>query len=289
MHEVTASSYSVMASAERDAIVSSIAEAVSSDFSLQPFDATVGFAPRFTHRRVGIDFSLVLGDKFRMGLSKAEERAARKICDPIPANISEMRPVRDVRVGAFLMSRTPILNNVARTFLDIEEDEDYSPTAPAFLHREDVFKIAACLGCRLPKESEWEHACRAGTTSLFVFGDELPPDEVLERWLCADSFCSERCIANAFGLIGMFTGEWCEDAFVNSYSEGAAVEEGSYVIRGGGWYFWPWQADEWIWCASAMRMPSKDLIDGRCGFRLVFDIPGEVEIPGLAGRIRLSS
>lgn len=101
MHELTALSYSEMNNAERNAIVRGIADAVSGDFSLQPFDAIVGFAPRLTHRHEGVDFILVLGDKFKMGLSEAEECAARKICDPIPANLGEMRPVRDVRVCPF--------------------------------------------------------------------------------------------------------------------------------------------------------------------------------------------
>jgi len=56
-----------------------------------------------------------------------------------------------------------------------------------------------------------------------------------------------------------------------AFSE-VAIEEGSSVVRGGGSQFWPWQDEEWIWCASAMRMPSSGLFDGRCGFRLAHDL-----------------
>ena len=48
---------------------------------------------------------------------------------------------------------------------------------------------------------------------------------------------------------GIYTGDWCSDYYKTSDCE---LEDKEYVIRGGGAYFWPWQADEWIWCMSAM-------------------------------------
>lgn len=70
-------------------------------------------------------------------------------------------------------------------------------------------------------------------------------------------------------MYGIYTGEWCSDYYKKNHcSENAQ----GFVIKGGGAYFWPWQADEWIWCMSAMRMSSEGLIDGECGFRLVYDL-----------------
>lgn len=67
--------------------------------------------------------------------------------------------------------------------------------------------------------------------------------------------------------------EWCNDKFKWGYNENDVVDYESYTIRGGGSFFWPWKDNEWVWCMSAMRMPSRDLYDGTCGFRLVYDIP----------------
>ena len=65
------------------------------------------------------------------------------------------------------------------------------------------------------------------------------------------------------------SGEWCGDYYKKN-NRSLATDD--FVIKGGGAYFWPWQSDEWIWCMSAMRMSSDGLIDGECGFRLVYDL-----------------
>src|SRR6516225_2417798 len=59
------------------------------------------------HRASQIPFRFIPSGEFFMGLSHEEELAARKISDPIPANLDEMRPVTKVRVNAFLMSCIP--------------------------------------------------------------------------------------------------------------------------------------------------------------------------------------
>jgi formylglycine-generating enzyme required for sulfatase activity/serine/threonine protein kinase len=66
---------------------------------------------------------------------------------------------------------------------------------------------------RLPTEAEWEHACRAGTTTPFSFGNELTP--ALAAIKGVGSKKPGSFPANAWGLHDMHgsLGEWCEDDF----------------------------------------------------------------------------
>ena len=108
---------------------------------------------------------------------------------------------------------------------------------------------------RLPTETEWEYACRAGTTTRFSFGDA--PEchdncgycEVYDQnmWWCGNRslFASEQVgskLPNPWGLYDMHGNvvEWCSDWY-GSYPAGPQTDPqgptlGSYrVFRGGGW------------------------------------------------------
>jgi formylglycine-generating enzyme required for sulfatase activity len=127
----------------------------------------------------------------------------------------------------------------------------------------------------LPKEAQWEYACRAGTQTLFVWGNDLVPKEELTKWLCLDfkEGYEARCRCNGYGLYGLFTGEWCQEEYRGNYSPSAPIRHGERVVRGGAAMFWPWQDDEWVWCMPAMRMPESGLFAGRqAGFRLIYDL-----------------
>jgi formylglycine-generating enzyme required for sulfatase activity len=227
--------------------------------------------PTLVHRQTGLEFSYVLGGEFDMGLSEEEEMIARKICNPFPANIDEMRPVSRITIQSFLISKLPILNELAAKFINHRYDKK-NKFYPAYLDRHHAKYLVQELGGRLPYEREWEYACRAKTKTLFVFGNELPQNKELEKWISWDFSNMKNLLANPFGLYGLFIGEWCEDKYKLNYNESSSTEDNSYVIRGGASNFWPWQDEEWVWCMSAMRMPSTDLLDGTCGLRVVFDI-----------------
>lgn len=109
---------------------------------------------------------------------------------------------------------------------------------------------------RLPSETEWEYACRAGTISPFSFGDTITIDVV--NFNGEHSFREEprgRYIhvttqggtfpPNAFGLYDMHGNlwEWCEDNWLEDYSS-SPRDNTSYqnkdsrirVARGGSWH-----------------------------------------------------
>ena len=103
---------------------------------------------------------------------------------------------------------------------------------------------------RLPSESEWEFACRAGSIAAFTFGDELTP--AVANYLYAENGrrVGQGCRtpagaypANGFGLHDVHGNvcEWVADVWHLSYlgapAEGSAWNGGGElrVIRGGAW------------------------------------------------------
>ncbi|MCE9567142.1 MAG: SUMF1/EgtB/PvdO family nonheme iron enzyme [Planctomycetes bacterium] len=151
-------------------------------------------------------------------------------------------------------------------------------------------KLSASLNghatVRLPTESEWECACRAGTTSVFHFGDAISTN-LANYGRDSDSNNlrkGERRImttdvglfpANPWGLYDVHGNvwEWCEDRH-GDYAQGdqtdpqgrSTVEE--RVLRGGSWF------DTTLGGSGAgcrHRYSPADRHD-HCGFRVCFHL-----------------
>ncbi|MGB3509111.1 MAG: bifunctional serine/threonine-protein kinase/formylglycine-generating enzyme family protein [Microcoleaceae cyanobacterium] len=102
----------------------------------------------------------------------------------------------------------------------------------------------------LPSESQWEYACRAGTTTPFYFGSSINPSLVNYK---SKSTCDVGSFPpNAFGLYDMHGNvwEWCQDICHDNYngaptngSPWETPEKGFFklifrrgrVLRGGSW------------------------------------------------------
>ena len=133
----------------------------------------------------------------------------------------------------------------------------------------------------LPSEAQWEYACRAGTTTLYSFGDDdellinyawyRPPENPEWPW----THPVGTKLPNPWGLYDMHGNveEWCLD-FSHGHYRGAPTdgsawgpEPGSYQITRGGW-----GACSAIFCRSAFR-GDYDPDDGRysIGFRVVIN------------------
>jgi formylglycine-generating enzyme required for sulfatase activity len=107
---------------------------------------------------------------------------------------------------------------------------------------------------RLPSESEWEYACRSGTTTNFYFGDTLTPE--MANHSGVETTVVGIYLPNAFGLYDMHGNvlEWCQDTWHNNYNK--APKDGSdwfdkdsvsHLLRGGSWIYDP------QYCRSAFR------------------------------------
>ena len=112
---------------------------------------------------------------------------------------------------------------------------------------------------RLPSESEWEYAARAGTRTRYSWGDSISCSQAryglyVDRQVRDGAECSNRpdgtvpvgsFAANGFGLFDMHGNvqEWVEDCWHDNYegapTDGSAwttgCESASAVVRGGSW------------------------------------------------------
>ncbi len=100
---------------------------------------------------------------------------------------------------------------------------------------------------RLPDETEWEYACRAGSTTAYCFGDDPEGlDDYGWHYTNADLRTQPvgRKLPNAWGLHDMHGNvwEWCRNWYHKEPSPewDKAVEPAggiNKVVRGGAWYF----------------------------------------------------
>jgi sulfatase modifying factor 1 len=147
--------------------------------------------------------------------------------------------------------------------------------------------------CRLPSEYEWEYACRAGTRTAYVWGDDLKQGE---GWLngkdqtfskaggkpaafaWADGFANTSPVGkfkpNLWGLYDMEGNAWeWTGSWYAGYPDGAATDptpprdlNGFRVIRGGAY------GSEATQCRSGYRSGGKeDYSNEGTGFRIVLE------------------
>ena len=134
---------------------------------------------------------------------------------------------------------------------------------------------------RLPSESEWEYACRAGTQTRYYFGDN---EELLKEyaWYHYNSDSKTHPVGekkpNNWGLYDMYENvyEWCEDDWHTNYenapNNGTSWSEndfqGTQLLRGGSWNSVP------LGCSSAERFSYfANNYYNKLGFRLAVSIP----------------
>ncbi|MFM7149779.1 MAG: formylglycine-generating enzyme family protein, partial [Gemmataceae bacterium] len=129
---------------------------------------------------------------------------------------------------------------------------------------------------RLPSESEWEYACRAGSTTDYCFGDSAR-DLGAFAWFIGNSKGEDPPVGrkkpNSWGLYDMhgYIWEWCEDAWQSDLkdipADGKArldAKNPDRVMRGGSW------ADPADQARSAFRgKAARDSRNDRIGFRCV--------------------
>lgn len=160
------------------------------------------------------------------------------------------------------------------TFANGEDDSLPAVTMTQFAARQYTKWLSGLTGrfYRLPAESEWEYACRAGTTTPWSTGSGAET-LVDAAWFADDADETTHPVgqkaANAWGLHDMHgnVAEWCVDELVaGGYGRQAALPQPvsmaeaitwpgklyPRVLRGGAYY------DEAAECRSAARRGSRD-------------------------------
>ena len=173
-------------------------------------------------------------------------------------------------------------------FIEYNRSGDRAPVVEVSWHDAQDFigwlnKKEGTRAYRLPSESEWEYAARAGTTMRYSWGDAIGRNRANCNG-CGSEWDNKRPAPvgsfepNAFGLYDMHGNvyEWVEDCWHDNY-EGAPTDGSAWtsgcgsdvraVVRGGSWYSVP------RYLRSALRGgagPSDR--SNRDGFRLVQDL-----------------
>ena len=144
----------------------------------------------------------------------------------------------EIEIAPFLMNASPVTNVQYELFdgshrekRDRYSGEDKCPVVSVSWY--DGFCFSLWSHSRLPREEEWEYACRAGSSGAYCFGDK---ESELGKyaWYGEDlgigkthPVCGK--LANAWGMYDVHgnAGEWCD----SWYEEGGS----NRVYRGGSW------------------------------------------------------
>lgn len=243
-----------------------------------------------------IVFNLIPGGTFTMGFSQVEEQALRALTVQVQEEEPEAaawakkfisdcnwHPVHQVKLAPFLLARFPLSWKQAELF-DCLDDENFlyqeylegSTFANAEVAHLSASELEALLPnskYTLPSESQWEYACRAGSTALFYWGNDLRCP-----WIEDFTDNSANDVAsNRFGLVNMgFHGDVCADAWHDNYI-GAPTDGSPWcdranferVLRGGAAFAYPWQGcGEWLSTLSAYRSTPDDFVHVRFAYTL---------------------
>lgn len=203
----------------------------------------------FKHLPTNMIFHLLPGGHFTLGSSQ----------------VIEARPPQEVQISPFLCSRFPVLQSEWDKVGGEDRRKWNNPDLPI----EGVAwkGIKAWLkkvgdGIRLPSESEWEYACRAGSVHRYFWGPTMDPRYCWHKQNSKSRTHAPKehlAWANAFGLVDMLGNvfEACEDRYYPDYY-GNFPTDGSprgdhrgteRVRRGGSWCGYP--SD----CQVAYRKP----------------------------------
>jgi formylglycine-generating enzyme required for sulfatase activity/serine/threonine protein kinase len=230
---------------------------------LRSFTEVIGFGVR-------LEMHAIPGGDFLMG-------------SPEKRGYADEFPQHKVAISPFYIGRYPVTQKQYRAVMRTNPSsylEDSHPVetvtwdeAVEFCRR---LTIATGRIYRLPTEAEWEYACRAGSTTLYCFGDD---EDTLNQygWNLTNSGNHTHPVGekkpNNWGLCDTHGNvwEWCLDWYDQMYylqsptaNPNGPTKGISRVLRGGSRYSLP------NYCRSATRSNHQpDQRDALVGFRVV--------------------
>ncbi len=267
------------------------------------------------HKESGIVLVLIHPGRFLMGSPDSIDSDIKKISssnlsglESGSANFEWEQPQHEVVISKpFYMGQFEVSNKQFRKVFSLHNSGskyDKSLNAdeqPAVnVNHNEAEKFCSEYAMRLPTEAEWEYCARAGSETLYSWGND--PDKGSRYCNVRDIECASKTNtdsqffafsdghsvsapvgsynANAFDLHDMHGNvwEWCKDGFQpNFYKENqnnidpfSNAEEFGPVLRGGSWSESPQsvRSAHRFWCGKSLSRFDR-------GFRVVLDIPTE--------------
>lgn len=244
-------------------------------------------------REVTVTMVLVPPGEFSMGSSEDEQEDlsanARQISDWwLLERLSSEGPQHRVKITQpFFVSRYEVTqaqwlavmgNNPSEFKGDLSHPVEHISWNDGQIFISKLNERAASRGMSfaMPTEAQWEHACRAGTTTLWHFGNS-EKGVTQYGWINANAEGRTHPVGllepNAFGIHDLVGNvwEWCADWHKTNYYTKEPVDDPSgppngsrRTGRGGGWRSSAWH------CRSATRpFSTPNSRSGDLGFRLI--------------------
>ena len=180
-------------------------------------------------RKTGIVMLLCPPGEFMMGSPASEaERSDREAQHSVTIT------------KAFYLSETEVTQEVWQKVRGANQSKYKGANNPVELVSwNDCQKFCQSSGLRLATESEWEYACRAGTTTAHSFGASITQRQA--NFGSGGTVACGSLPANQWGFREMHGNvwEWCEDVYQATASSAQDAVNGNSssnrVLRGGAW------------------------------------------------------
>lgn len=190
----------------------------------------LGVPPLLEHKATGIVLVLIPGGETMIGAPDSD-----------PDAYPREKPARRERVETFYLAASPVTQGQwSGGDLPFSGDPRIPARGINWARAVDFLTKLEC-GMRLPKEVEWEHAARGGTTTRYWWGDDFRRHmaNCQEEFPRAGPTCVGVFPANPFGLVDILGNvwEWCQEWFTDpAFKTGAQWR----VLRGGSWFHERW-------------------------------------------------
>lgn len=195
-------------------------------------------------------------------------------------------PLHQVWLDAYLISKYELTQKIWQQVMGETpwKDKKYAqddPQAPAtYITWEDCQRFCLKTGLSLPSEAQWERACRANTSTVNYWGDDMDSISKYAWYHNANSTGYPQRVGqkkpNGFGLYDMIGNayECCRDWYGEDYygetleSNPKGPAEGAYrVYRGGSW------SSDARFCRSAARFSAPPDYRSGFGVRMAKSLP----------------